>query len=111
MAEAEEEQIWGIPNGLRQAIATFLVGGAIRHLRESSAWHSMLIHNSNLRADHERLQTAIRNLIELWRESLALQDDDPATHELTALMRAAYDDLCSTVDDPPTWEEVSSAVE
>ena len=106
LAEAEEEQVWGIPDGLRQAIATFLVGGAIRHLRESSAWHSMLIHNSNLRVDHERLQTAIRNLIELWRESLGLQDGDPARHELMSLMQAAYEDLCSTVNDSPTWEDV-----
>ncbi len=106
LAESEEERVWGIPNGLREAIATFLVGGAIRHLRQSNAWHSMLIHNSNLRADHERLQIAIRNLVELWRESLGLLDDDPATHELMALMRAAYDDLCSTVHHPPTWEEV-----
>ena len=106
LAEAEEEQVWGIPDGLRQAIAAFLVGGAMRHLRESNAWHSMLIHNSNLRVDHERLQTAIRNLIELWRESLGLPDDDPATHELIALMQAAYEDLCSTVHNPPTWEDV-----
>ena len=106
LAEAEEEQAWGIPDGLRQAIAAFLVGGAMRHLRESNAWHSMLIHNSNLRVDHERLQTAIRNLIELWRESLGLPDDDPATHELIALMQAAYEDLCSTVHNPPTWEDV-----
>ena len=106
LAEAEEEQVWGIPDGLRQAIAAFLVGGAMRHLRESNAWHSMLIHNSNLRVDHERLQTAIRNLIELWRESLGLPDDDPATHELIALMQAAYEDLCSTAHNPPTWEDV-----
>ena len=66
----------------------------------------MLIHNSNLRADHERLQIAVRNLIGLWRESLSLSDDDPARHELISLMRAAYDDLCSTVQDPPAWEEV-----
>ena len=106
LAEAEDGQIWGVPNGLRQATATFLVGGAIRHLRESNEWHSMLIHNSNLRADHERLQTAIRNLIGLWRESLSLPDDDPAKRELMSLMWVAYEDLCSTVQDPPTWEKV-----
>ena len=105
-AEAEDEHNSGIADGLKQAIATFLVGGAIRHLREPNAWHSMLVHNSNLRVDHERLQTAVRNLVALWRESLGLPDSDPAAHELLGLMRAAYDDLCSTVQTPPSWEEV-----
>ena len=106
IAEAEEEHALGIPDGLRQAIAMFLVGGAIRHLRESNAWHSMLIHNSNLRVDHERLQTAVRNLIGLWREGLELPDTDPGIQELIRLMREAYDDLCTTVQAPPSWEEV-----
>ena len=106
MSEVDNHHIQGIPSSLRQGIATFLVGGAIRHLRESNAWHSMLIHNSNLTVDHHRLQTAVRNLVGLWREILHLPDDDPATHELMVLMRAAYNDLCSTVHDPPAWEAV-----
>ncbi|MYA50687.1 MAG: hypothetical protein F4045_05860 [Chloroflexi bacterium] len=106
LAEAEDEQVQGVPDGLRQAIATFLVGGAIRHLRESNVRHSMLIHNSDSRASHERLQAAIKNLMELWRDSLRLSDNDPAKHELMLLMRVAYDDLCSTAQQPPTWEEV-----
>ena len=106
LAEAEDEQVRGVPSGLRQAIAVFLVGGAVRHLRESSAWHSMLIHNSNLRADHERLQAAIRNLVELWRDSLGLPDGDPAKRELMSLLWMAYDDLCFTAQSPPTWDEV-----
>ena len=106
LAEAEEEHFTGIADGLKQAIATFLVGGAIRHLREPNAWHSMLIHNSNLRADHERLQTAVRNLMGLWRERLALPDTDPGAQELLGLMREAYDDLCTTVRDARSWDEV-----
>lgn len=106
LAEAEEEHVAGIPDGLKQAIATFLVGGAIRHLREPDAWHSMLIHNSNLRADHERLYTSVRNLVGLWQETLGLSDSDPAAQELIGLMRGMYEDLCATVRVPPSWEDV-----
>ncbi len=107
MAEGEDEYVAGIPDGLRRAIATFLVGGAIRHLREAAAWHSMLVHNSNLRADHERLQSAVRSLIGLWRETLTLPDTDPSAADLLAFFREAYEDLCTTVQNPPSWSEVS----
>ncbi len=106
LVEAEEEYVSGIPDGLRLAIATFLVGGAIRHLRESNEWHSMLIHNSNLVAYHARLQSATRNLIGLWRECLSLPDTDPAAQELIGLLKSAYNDLCTTVQSPPQWDEV-----
>jgi hypothetical protein len=106
VAEAEEGSAAGIADGLRRAIVTFLVGGAIRHLREASAWHSMLVHNSNLRADHAGLQAAIRNLIGLWRDILALPDTDPSAADLLALFREAYMNLCTTVQNPPSWGDV-----
>lgn len=104
--EAEYDSSLGIPDGIKRSIATFLVGAAIRHLREQNAWHSMLIHNSNLVVDHQRLQVAVRNLIEMWRDRLHLPKTDPAAQELTTLMREAYADLCTTVQDPPAWPEV-----
>ena len=106
LEEAEEDYNSGIPDGLRKTIALFLVGGAIRHLRETNAWHSMLIHNSNLRVDHERLQTAVRSLIGLWKEQLDLPDTDPAAQELFGYMKAAYLDLRTTIQSPPPWNEV-----
>jgi hypothetical protein len=107
VAEAEQDHVVGIPDGLRSAIATFLVGGAIRHLREPGTWHCMLIHNSNLRADHQSLQSTVWRLIGLWRETLALPNTDPAVADLLALFREAFDDLCTTVQNPPSWDAVS----
>lgn len=106
LSEADPSQFKGIPAGLRQAIAAFFVGGAIRHLRESNEWHSMLIHNSNLRRDHQSLQAAVRNLVELWRDRLRLADQDPAKQEVLSLLKSAYADLSSTVAGPPSWDDV-----
>ena len=106
LTEAGEQHGNGVPDGLRVAMATFLVGGAIRHLREELAWHSMLIHNSSRKEDHRRLQADVRQLIEHWKDILALPDTDPATHDLMPLFRSAYDDLCTTVAVPPSWEDV-----
>jgi hypothetical protein len=104
--EAAGNPTEGIPIGLRRAIATFLVGGAIRHLRVPIGWHSMLIHNSHLRVDHQRLQNLVRTLINLWKDQLGLSETDPALVDLMVTFRAAYDDLCQTVENPPTWERI-----
>jgi hypothetical protein len=104
--EASANSAEGIPLGLRQAIATFLVGGAIRQLRGPSDWHSMLIHNSRLTVDHERWQNLVRNLINHWKDTLRLPDSDPALVGLMQTFRAAYDDLSGTVRTPPPWDNV-----
>jgi hypothetical protein len=105
--EASRSPTEGIPFGLRRAIATFLVGGAIRHLRTPSDWHhSMLINNSRLRVDHARLQNSVKTLVNSWKDTLALSDSDPALTDLMVTFRAAYDDLCLTVQTPPIWDDV-----
>ncbi len=106
--ENERDNSTPIPDGLKLAIATFLVGGTIRHQRDPNAWNSMLIHNSNLKADHDQLQVDVRRLIGLWREKLALPAVDPGRTELLRTFRQAYDDLCTTVSDPPSWDDVSA---
>ena len=106
-AEGENgEHAIQITEGLRRAVAAFLVGAAVRHIREPSEWHSMLIHNSNLRAEHQSLKTATQSLIELWKERLNLRDSDPASQDIVPLLREAHTDLSSTVANPPTWEDV-----
>jgi hypothetical protein len=88
------------------AIATFLVGGAIRSLRGDRSFHSMLLHTSNLRLDHDLLQRSIIHLISLWREVSGLPYSDPSSEDLFRLMHRAYDDLCTTSGTPPSWESV-----
>jgi len=95
---------------LRQAMAVFFVGAALRHAREPRAWHSMLVHNSDRRADHDQLDDSVRALVGLWRDTLGLSADDPARAELMGLFKRAYDDLAATVRDAPPWERISAAL-
>ncbi|MBI2304468.1 MAG: hypothetical protein HYU86_06945 [Chloroflexi bacterium] len=104
--DGDPESAAKVTGGLRQAIATFLVGAAIRFTRGDHSGHSMLVHTSHLRADHESLQRAVRNLILKWRETVKLRDDDPEVGGLLTLARGAYDDLCTTVESPPPWSDV-----
>lgn len=105
--EAQHDDITGVPDHLRLAIATFLVAGAILHLRDPSASHSMLIHNSNRKDDHERLHGSVQALATGWKEALLLPDTDPGAGDVLELARRAYEDLNGTVQECPNWEEVS----
>ncbi|WP_158509526.1 Z1 domain-containing protein [Limnochorda pilosa] len=104
--EADDEDSQGIPASLRLAIATFLVGAAVRHLREPQGRHAMLIHTAQRRESHRRMHEAVRNLLSLWRSNLTLPSTDPALVELDALFRQGYDDLSRTVEHIPDWASV-----
>ena len=105
------EQPLGVEDSLKRATAIFLVGSAIRRLREEhAAQHSMLIHNSNLRADHARLHQTMKTLVTQWKERLALHEADAGLDELTQLLREAYDDLITTVSNAPPWALVKDAL-
>lgn len=106
--EAQHDDVAGVPDYLRLAIATFLVAGAILHLRDPSADHSMLIHNSNRRDDHERLHGSVQALIAGWKEALLLPDTDPGVRSVLDITQRAYEDLRGTVNECPSWEDVSA---
>ena len=108
LSEAENEYVTKITDSLRRALSIFFVGSAIRHLRDPRANHSMLVHTSNLREDHQSLLDSVQFLMTLWKERLNIPSSDPASQVVLDLMRLAYDDLRTTVSDPPAWQDVSS---
>lgn len=100
-----------ITPGLSEALAMFVVGAAIRHLRQPGVWHSMLIHKTERRDDHQALHLAVRTLLEQWRDVMRLRESDPAARHLRALMRAAFDDLRQHSGGIPSWDQVVSQIE
>lgn len=100
--------------GLRDAIVTFLVGGAIRRLQQRAAGqrpqkYSFLFHTEQSRSSHEwqeKVAVAIRDaLVDQARA------DSPLFHEL---VRAAYVDLHRSIElegvSMPSVEDVMKAV-
>lgn len=107
----EDDADPGFPDSLQKALAIFFVGASVRRLRgELHQLHSMLIHTSHLRVGHEVTRTAVRTLVDTWKERLAMPESDPAQEGVTALLREAYDVLGNTVRDIASWPEVRRQV-
>lgn len=100
----------GVPPTLRDALALFVVGSAIRWLRNDRKFHSMLIHISNLQMVHADYYNAVNALIDGWRELLQLRTSDPAVEALMRTLMVAYEDLSVTVAECPAFDEVVAAV-
>lgn len=57
----------GIPDSFKQALAAFFVSNAIRRSRGDDKIHSMLIHPSVKKFDHEYVAKKVNRLIEQWK--------------------------------------------
>jgi hypothetical protein len=108
--QADPIRAAGMTPALQAALADFYTGGATRWLRGDTQPHSMLIHTSNLKVDHERLHRALLAQIELWKSVLSLPDSDPGKQDLLTNLRRSYADFANTVAPMPDWDELVSRV-
>ncbi len=100
-----------INDSLRLAIAIFFVGAVIRHKRGDMDWHSMLIHNSSLKSEHDKSYKIVKeDIIRDWRITLNNVDTDPEKQSLLKLFFTAYEKLIPTVNPIPSWSEVKDGL-
>lgn len=96
----------GLPEEVINAVGLFIVGAAVRSLRDDKKPHSMLIHTSSRTGDHEVVTRKVRSLVQLWRQALTLNEDDPGNFSVKKVLRSAFEDIFSTVSLCPTWEQI-----
>lgn len=60
----------------------------------------MLVHPSQLKADHKKVYDKVNDLIENWR-SLSENKNDIAYHDLIKILLSAYNEYAKTIKDIP----------
>jgi hypothetical protein len=104
-----EQQRDGLPTSLSDALISFCLAGGVRILRSGFAGngHTMLVHVSQRTDDQERIASAIRGQVELWREA------ERQGQRLDALFASVWDKFKVGIDAPaddPTVIQAGIAV-
>jgi hypothetical protein len=101
------QQLSAPPPSYRQALATFFIGVAAGELADNAVGNrSMMVHphqTTTLHANYHIWATALKSD---WQQALAASEDNESRLLVTALLRAAYDDLRTTVADLPPWDDI-----
>jgi len=108
MGPTDEESQKKVTDDLREALAVFFVGAAMRHIRSEGAKHTMLMHVSHLKEVHETLTGNVQALLRKWTDTLLLKPKDPSRISLVKLFKKAYDDLTAKMSSPPSWDAIES---
>ncbi|MBL8296559.1 MAG: Z1 domain-containing protein [Bryobacterales bacterium] len=105
MAEIVIGQHDSVPTSLSDALISFCLGGGVRNLRTGLAGksHTMLVHVSQRTVDQERIASAIREQVELWREA------ERQGQRLDALFGSVWDKFKVGIDAPADDQAVIAA--
>lgn len=105
----EEMQNGDIPDDLKLAIASFLVGAGQAVYEDVREPRSMLIHPSRLQLDHDKYKKWVDNLISYWKDLLS-KGQGAEYEEMINLLGEAYDDLSSTYVNFAQFEEIEKYI-
>lgn len=99
------------PESLLRALRLFYLGVVAGTILESYKLHgqhnrSMLIHPSRLQGDHMTFFQWVNNIKESWRRLLSGSDSEEKS-ELLSEFHSAYNDLQMTVNDLPSFEQLT----
>ena len=97
------------PESLKEAMAIYFVGVAIKHLLQiPDKNRSMLVHPSIKRIKHNQFFVWVNNIKNNWETILELPDHDSDKVELLEEFRRAYLDLAYTIENLPSFDEISN---
>lgn len=97
------------PPSLLEALAFFFVSvaaGLIEGWSKSNPNRSMLVHPSRTTQEHFQYYQSIRGVITDWHSLLTGPETEPDRRELIEVFQAAYNDLATTADNLPSFDEV-----
>ncbi|HVD99555.1 MAG TPA: Z1 domain-containing protein [Cytophagaceae bacterium] len=95
------------PQSLKTAMMLFFLGVVKgKPLREGKN-RSMMIHPSQLTFTHAEYARFVTNIKNNFIDTLSLPDDSPDKNDLLAQFKVAYDNLCQTTNDLPSFVELS----
>lgn len=86
------DQDGDIPETFIQALSSFYVSNAVRKGRGDNKVHSMLIHPSQKKIDHKKVQEKANKFLENWRAIASLGINDLAyINDLKPILKKSYD--------------------
>ena len=99
------------PESLMEALRVFMVGVTEGvHSGSNLDNRSMLVHPSHRVAHHQEYYDWVRNIFADWKRVLELHNDDPDKLELIQEFSDAYDDLASSINHLPPFNELARSL-